>query len=133
MATKVIEVERTSRYFSPQVEIGTLDGSSPIGFEEGPNDDIHFTLRTLFFENDVSPMSSDSFPKNSGITSHNLPLVLYHNHYQFLPMLVKVIMVHKINSTYKANTSNGRISNHSLGPQGSSQPISQIFMHILLV
>jgi len=53
--------------------MGTLDESGPIGFKEAPDDEIHFTMRILFSEKDVSPAGSNSFPNNSGSTSPNLP------------------------------------------------------------
>jgi len=90
----VIEVERSNRDFNLPAEMGILDALSPTGLKYGPKDDMHFTMRRLFFENDVSPMSGDSLPRSLGSTSSSLPMVLYHDPGQFLSKLVKVIKFH---------------------------------------
>lgn len=75
--TKVKKVERSSRYFSPPIEMGMLYGSDPTGLQEGLDDDMHYTIGILFFENDVSLVSSDLLPYSSGSSSPNLPMVLF--------------------------------------------------------
>lgn len=75
----VTKVNGSNRDFTLPAEMGPPDEVDPIGLEEGPDDDMHFTMRRIFSKNDVSPVSSDSFPIRLGSMSPNLPLVLYHN------------------------------------------------------
>lgn len=99
--TVVIEGQRNGEGSTLPVEMGVPE---EIGFtipKEGLYDDMHFTMRRLFFDTNVSPMSNNLLPISLGSTSPNLPLVLYHNLDQFLYKLIKVINVHIVYATYK--------------------------------
>lgn len=55
------------------------------------DDDMHFVMRKIFFEDESQPISSS--PQH-GSTNHpltNIPLVLYHNPNKFFSKLAKNI------------------------------------------
>ena len=120
--------QRSDRDSTPPEDMGTLDGMGFIGPKEGLDDDMHFSMRKLFVENNVSPMSNDSPPRSLGSIFSNLPLVLYHNLDHHLSKLIKVINVHNVHATYKASASSNKNSNSITGLQGSSKPASHGFI-----
>jgi len=71
------------------VEMQTLDGMGYLGSEEGLDDDMHFSIRRLFVEDDVSKAINDLPPRRSSSIFPNLPLVHYHNPDKFLSKLIK--------------------------------------------
>lgn len=129
----MIEVQRSNNDFTLLAEMGMLDRLGPISSNESSDDDMQFTMRRFISKNNVSPLSSNSFPSNLGSTSPNVPRVFYNNHCQFLSKLVKVIKIHNLHIAYRTRPSSGRNSNCRLGPQGSSQLVSQGFILILSV
>lgn len=122
--TVVTECQRSGRDSTPPIEMGMPNGIRFVGLEEGPDDDMNFTMRRLFFENDVSLMSSHFFPNILGSTFPNLPLVLYDNPGYFFSKLINVIKVHSVHATYKDGIISSINSNSKTSLQGSSQPSS---------
>lgn len=99
-----------------------LDGMDHLGFEECMDDAMHFAIRRLFAQDDVSKGINDLPPRSSSGISPNLPLVLYHNPDKFLNKLITTIRVHSVHSNYKASASSSGTSNSGTNMQGSLQP-----------
>ena len=110
------------------MEMETSNEMGYTGFKEGPNDDMHFSMRRLIVENDASNVSNDSPSHNSGSISPNHHLVLYHNLDKLLSNLIKVIRVQSVHATYKASDGGSRTNNSIVNLQGSLQPRSWGFI-----
>lgn len=84
----------------PLLEMETSGGMGHLGWEEGLDDEMHFAIRRLFAEDDVSKGINDFPPLSSSSISPNLPLVLYHNPDKFLSKLIKTIRVHSVGTGF---------------------------------
>lgn len=60
----VTQVKRSGTNFLPLGEMGTSDGSGPIGQREGPDEYKHLVMRRLFSKYYASPNNSNSFPSS---------------------------------------------------------------------
>ena len=67
------------------------DGLNAMDQETGLDEHMHFRMRMMFSEDDMSLDSNNSFPCCSISTSPDLPLVLYQIHVQFISKIVKII------------------------------------------
>lgn len=74
----------------PQVEMEMLDGMGHLGSKGSLDDDMHFAIRRLFYEDDVSKGINDLPPQSLSSVSQNLLLVLDHNPDKFLSNLIKL-------------------------------------------